>query len=79
MSVKAYIKEKEQLLKHFAVLLTAEQQHHIRNLPSEIAVDNYARTLIVEQLEAETTNRLPKRGGIDTHRRRLLRLINSSL
>ena len=45
--MKQYIKTKIKILKQLCIKLTDAQLNHIRSLNSEIAVDNYARMLIM--------------------------------
>ena len=44
---KRYIKEKIQLLEEFGIKLTDEQDHLIRQCKDEMAVDRFARDLIM--------------------------------
>jgi len=45
-----YIHEKIIILKHFCITLNNEQKDKIRGLKSEIAIDNYVRSLILHSL-----------------------------
>lgn len=47
MSLGSYKKAKIRILKkEFRIQLTEEQEEHINSLKSEIAIDNYARSLL---------------------------------
>ena len=46
-TVKNYIKEKIEILKQLGIRLNDVQLNHIRGLKTEIAVDRYARDLIL--------------------------------
>ena len=48
--LKAYIRNKIQLIKDFDVKLSFDEKKHIRSLKSEIQVDNYAHDLIRKRL-----------------------------
>ena len=46
VSLESYKRAKIRMLKNeFRIQLTEEQEEHINNLKSEIAIDNYARGL----------------------------------
>lgn len=45
-----YITQKQKVLKHFGIYLTSKQLLHLKSLKTEIAVDNFARTLILHKL-----------------------------
>ena len=45
--LQEYINEKICILRQLGIKLNAEQRNHIKNLKSQIAVDNFARSLIL--------------------------------
>lgn len=47
-----YVYQKKKVLKHFGIELTAQQLSHLLSLDTEIAIDNFARSLILHKLEA---------------------------
>lgn len=48
--LKSYCKEKRRFLKDFAIYLKDEEFEHMLNLKTEIAVDNYCKTLMDNHL-----------------------------
>lgn len=48
--MKSYYKEKLQLLKDFAIPITATIEANLKSCKSEIQMDNYCHSLIVEWL-----------------------------
>lgn len=48
--MKPYYKEKIQLLKDFAIPITATIEAHLKRCENEIQMDNYCHDLIVQQL-----------------------------
>ena len=53
MSVRLsdYVDEKIEVFRQLCIPLTPEEIRHMRTLGSEIAIDNYARDLIVKGME----------------------------
>lgn len=49
-TLEEYKKEKLSVLKDFCIRLNKTEKEHLHSLPSEIAVDNYVHTLIMERL-----------------------------
>ena len=49
--MKQYIREKVQVLKEFGIYLTRSELAHMKSLKTEIAIDNYARSIIMAKLE----------------------------
>lgn len=45
-----YIYYKQRILKQFGVFMTDHQLAHMKSLSTEIAVDNFARSLIIHKL-----------------------------
>lgn len=45
-----YAKKKVRLLKQFGISLTYQQKMHLRELQSEIAIDNWSRSVILHAL-----------------------------
>lgn len=50
--MKTYISEKKQTLYELGISLTSEQLSHLKELKSKIAVDNFARKLILSDGES---------------------------
>jgi hypothetical protein len=48
-----YINSKLKVLKHFCIRPTTEQVKHLRSLPTEVSVDNYIKTLMLNAFESE--------------------------
>lgn len=48
-----YAKKKVRLLKQFGIHLTYQQKKHLEELQSEIAIDNWSRSLILRALGDE--------------------------
>lgn len=46
-----YIKDKTRLFKHFGIKLNNEQRQRLSTLTSEIAVDNFSRSVIISSLD----------------------------
>lgn len=50
VSIKTYRKQKIKMLeKEFLLSLTPEEKNHINQLETEIAIDRYARTLLLKR------------------------------
>ena len=48
--IKSYCKEKRRFLKDFAIYLKDEEFEHMLNLKTEIAIDNYCKTIMDNHL-----------------------------
>ena len=48
-TMESYVHEKIDVLKQLHIKLTKEDKQHMYNLSSEIAVDNFARKLIMHK------------------------------
>lgn len=55
-SLKEFRKEQIKILKDFCISLTPEQRRHIESLQSEIAIENYKRTLLGIEEDSSTNN-----------------------
>lgn len=53
-SLKEFRKEQIKILKDFCISLTPEQRRHIESLQSEIAIENYKRTLLGIEEDSST-------------------------
>lgn len=53
-SLKEFRKEQIKILKDFCISLTSEQRRHIESLQSEIAIENYKRTLLGIEEDSST-------------------------
>lgn len=54
MNLDEIIEKQLELLSDFCVQVTDEDIEHMRNLPTEIAIENYARTLIIHRIDTWT-------------------------
>jgi hypothetical protein len=51
ITLDEYVKEKIAMFKEdFRIKLSTKERKHMYSLPTEIAVDNYARTIITDKL-----------------------------
>ena len=53
-SLKEFRKEQIKILEDFCISLTPEQRRHIESLQSEIAIENYKRTLLGIEEDSST-------------------------
>ena len=49
VKIESYIKHKIRILKQLGIRLTNAEREHIKSLKTEIAVDNYARSIILRE------------------------------
>ena len=49
LGIGKYIKEKIKILKELHIFLTEEEEAHLRSLDNEVAIDDYARSLILNR------------------------------
>ena len=48
MSIKSYIKYKLKVLEQLGIILTWQQEEHLRSLKREIDIDNYCHGIIMK-------------------------------
>lgn len=54
-TINKYRKDKIKVLKEFNIKLTKEQKEKLNKLNSEIAIDNFARSIILAKLDNVTS------------------------